>query len=114
MASGTILALFGFALLILAPIVGRVMQSAVSRRRETLADFSGVEITRYPPGLISALEKLRDDYDGGRTPRRTRHRPPLDRAAAWPDEGRGPSRRLNRLFDTHPPLEERIAALREL
>ena len=38
------------------------MQAAVSRRRETLADVSGVELTRYPPGLISALEKLRDDY----------------------------------------------------
>ena len=54
--------MFGFALLILSPLIGRAMQAAVSRRRETLADVSGVELTRYPPGLISALEKLRDDY----------------------------------------------------
>ena len=55
------LAVLGFALLILAPLIGQLMQFAVSRRRETLADVSGVEMTRYPPGLISALEKLRDD-----------------------------------------------------
>ena len=54
-----ILAVLGFALLILAPLIGQLMQFAVSRRRETLADVSGVEMTRYPPGLISALEKLR-------------------------------------------------------
>ena len=66
---------------ILSPLIGRAMQAAVSRRRETLADVSGVELTRYPPGLISALEKLRDDYTvvGLDVPR---HRPPLDRAAA--------------------------------
>ena len=57
-----IFAFIGFALLILSPLIGRAMQAAVSRRRETLADVSGVELTRYPPGLISALEKLRDDY----------------------------------------------------
>jgi heat shock protein HtpX len=48
-------------LLVLAPIVAKIMQLAVSRRRESLADFSGVELTRYPPGMVSALEKLRDD-----------------------------------------------------
>ena len=56
-----ILAIVGFALLILSPLIAKVMQLAISRRRESLADFSGVEMTRYPPGLISALEKLQDD-----------------------------------------------------
>ena len=46
----------------LAPFVGYLMQMAMSRNREYLADASGVQLTRYPPGLISALEKLRDDH----------------------------------------------------
>jgi heat shock protein HtpX len=112
-----ILAIFGILLLVLAPIVGRIMQSAVSRRREALADVSGVSLTRYPPGLISALEKLRDDETIVHSASRaTAHlwieSPiPLEEAKS---RGRGDSSRLNRLFDTHPPLEERIAALREL
>ena len=86
----------------------------MSRRREALADVSGVQLTRYPPGLISALEKLQDDHDRRRTRRR---RPPRSsgsssRIARTEEEGR--MSRLNRLFDTHPPLEERIAALQEL
>jgi len=45
----------------LAPFAGYLMQFAMSRNREYLADSSGVQLTRYPPGLISALEKLRND-----------------------------------------------------
>ncbi|MFM7870828.1 MAG: M48 family metallopeptidase, partial [Actinomycetota bacterium] len=58
---GNPLALLGFVMLVLAPLVARVMQAAMSRRRETLADVSACQMTRYPPGLISALEKLRAD-----------------------------------------------------
>jgi heat shock protein HtpX len=108
-----ILAVFGFFLLILAPIIARLMQFAVSRRREALADMSGVEMTRYPPGLIAALEKLRDDHTVVHSQSRaTAHlwiEEPLPR-----DQEEGRLSRLNRLFQTHPPLEERIAALREL
>ncbi len=107
------LAFVGFLLLILAPILARVMQLAVSRRRESLADVSAVSLTRYPPGLISALEKLRDDttvtHSASRSTAHLWIEEPLPRTA---EEGR--LNRLNRLFDTHPPLEERIAALREL
>jgi heat shock protein HtpX len=110
---GVILALFGFALLILSPLIGRAMQAAVSRRRETLADVSGVELTRYPPGLISALEKLRDDYTVvGSTSHATAHLW-IEQPQAL-EEGEGRIARINRMFDTHPPLEERIALLREL
>jgi len=67
------------------------------RRRELLADVSGVALTRYPPGLISALEKLRDDtavvHSGSRA---TAH--------LWIESPNG----------IHPPLDERISALREL
>ncbi len=108
-----ILGLLGPVLLILAPLVARLMQFAVSRNRESLADVSGVALTRYPPGLISALEKLRDDrtvvHSASRATAHLWIESPLPRTSF---EGRGA--RLNRLFDTHPPLEERIAALKEL
>src|SRR5688500_14241243 len=48
-------------LLVLSPFIARAMKAAIGRRRESLADVTGVEITRYPPGLIAALEKLKDD-----------------------------------------------------
>ena len=95
------------------PFIGRAMQAAVSRRRESLADVSAVQMTRYPPGLISALEKLLADST-------VTHSASRATAHLWieqPMSGVGDEGRLaafNRLFDTHPPLEERIAALREL
>jgi heat shock protein HtpX len=111
--AGSILAIAGFALLILAPLIAQLMQFAVSRRRESLADISGVELTRYPPGLISALEKLRDDQTVVHAhSRATAHLWIEQPMPTSPDQGK--LSRLNRLFDTHPPLEERIAALREL
>jgi heat shock protein HtpX len=110
---GNPLAIVGLVLLIFAPLIGRVMQAAVSRRRETLADVSACQLTRYPPGLISALEKLRDDTT-------VTHSATTATAHMWieqPMSGVGDSGKFgswNRLFDTHPPLEERIALLREL
>jgi heat shock protein HtpX len=85
----------------------------VSRKRETLADVSGVELTRYPPGLIAALEKLKDDYTVvGSTSHATAHLW-IEQPQAV-EEGEGRIARINRMFNTHPPLEERIALLREL
>jgi heat shock protein HtpX len=108
-----ILAIAGFALLILAPIIAQVMRFAVSRRRETLADVSGIEMTRYPPGLISALEKLRDDSTVvASTSKATAHLWIEEPAAQNQVEGR--MSRVNRWFATHPPIEERIALLREM
>ena len=108
-----ILAIVGILLLVLAPIIARLMQFAVSRRREALADVSGVALTRYPPGLISALEKLKADKTVvASSSTATAHlwiESPLARTT---EEGR--MSRINRLFDTHPPLDERIAALKEL
>ncbi|MGZ4738508.1 MAG: M48 family metalloprotease [Ilumatobacteraceae bacterium] len=110
---GNPLALVGLVLLIFAPIIGKLMQAAVSRRRETLADVSACQMTRYPPGLISALEKLRDDTT-------VTHSATTATAHMWieqPLSGVGDAGKfgaLNRMFDTHPPLEERIALLREL
>lgn len=111
--SNPLMAVLAVVVLIMAPLVARAMQMTIGRKRESLADVSGVEMTRYPPGLISALEKLRDDRtvvaSGSRATAHLWIESPLDR-----DQGQNRFGRLNRLFDTHPPLEQRIAALREL
>ena len=93
---------------ILAPIAATLIQLAVSRKREYLADASGALLTRYPEGLASALEKIRIDQA------------PLPRASnatahlylANPFRGREGSSWFTRLFMTHPPLEDRIRILR--
>jgi len=107
------LAGLGFVLLLFGPLVAKLMQATISRRREALADVSGVALTRYPPGLISALEKLRDDSTVVHSSSRaTAHLWVESPLARTPEEGRLSG--LNRMFDTHPPLEERIQALKEL
>ncbi|MGI9645456.1 MAG: M48 family metalloprotease [Ilumatobacteraceae bacterium] len=107
------LAFVGFALLILAPIIGRAMQATISRRRETLADVSACQLTRYPPGLISALEKLRDDVTVTHSATTATAHLWIEQPMAGVGDG-GHLRRPHKMFDTHPPLEERIALLREL
>jgi heat shock protein HtpX len=108
-----ILSIAGFVLLALSPVIAQVMRLAVGRKRETLADVSGVEMTRYPPGLISALEKLRDDSTVVHaTSHATSHLWIEEPAAQTPDEGK--ISWVNRLFATHPPIDERIALLREM
>jgi heat shock protein HtpX len=103
----------GIVLLIVAPIIAKIMQATISRSRETLADVSACQLTRYPPGLISALEKLKDDTT-------VTHSASTATAHLWieqPMSGVGDDGKLggiHRLFDTHPPLDERIALLREL
>jgi heat shock protein HtpX len=111
--SGNPLAFVGFALLILAPLLARVMQAAVSRRRETLADVSACQLTRYPPGLISALEKLKADSTVTHSATRATAHLWIEQPMPGVQEG-GRLGGINRMFDTHPPLEERIALLREL
>lgn len=110
---GAIMVVLGVVLLALAPIAAQGMRYAISRRRELLADVSAVQLTRYPPGLIAALEKLRDDttivHSGSAA---TAHLWIESPVARVDDEGR--MAWLGRMFDTHPPLEERIEALREL
>jgi heat shock protein HtpX len=110
---GNPLAIVGFLLLILAPLIAKAMQAAISRQRETLADVSACQMTRYPPGLISALEKLQADST-------VTHSASTATAHLWieqPMSGVGDGGRLgglHRWFNTHPPLDERIALLREL
>ncbi len=98
----------GVVFTLIAFIVGPLMQLALSRQRESLADVSGVELTRNPTGLISALQKIAQN---DRPPERFNHA-----VAAMmidnPEEHHGSF--FNRLFDTHPPIAERIAALQRI
>jgi heat shock protein HtpX len=109
---GAIIAIASLAVLMLAPFAGYLMQMAMSRNREYLADASGVNLTRYPPGLISALEKLRDDHA-------VVHHATKATAQMWIEQPletdkKKPGSKFNNLFDTHPPLEDRIKRLQEM
>jgi heat shock protein HtpX len=95
----------GFLLAILAPILSRLVQMAVSRSREYLADASAAEMTRYPDGLADALEKLSKHNRGDmKVSESVSHMFISD-----------PNRTaLDALYSTHPPIEERIKRLREM
>ena len=98
----------GLIFTLIAFIVGPLMQLALSRQRESLADVSGVELTRNPTGLIDALQKIAQNDT---PPQRFNHA-----VAAMmidnPEEHHGSF--FSRLFDTHPPIAERIAALQRI
>lgn len=106
---GVVIALVAMVLLVLAPLAAMLMQFALSRKRELLADARGVSLTRYPPGLASALRKLQANtavvHSATRATAQLWIESPLDREPGH----RGA--KLNSLFDTHPPLAERIAIL---
>jgi heat shock protein HtpX len=102
----------GLVLLVLAPIIGQIVRLAVSRQREFLADAQGALLTRYPPGLASALRKI------GAASGIPMHSANNATAHLWLNqpsrvqgEGMGP---LEKLFSTHPPIEERIRLLEEM
>jgi heat shock protein HtpX len=109
---GAVFIILALALLVLAPVAAQLMQFSMSRKRELLADATGVQLTRYPPGLTSALKKLRDDtavvHSASRATAQLWIESPLDREkehkGSW----------LNRAFDTHPPLDERIRVLESM
>jgi heat shock protein HtpX len=102
----------GLVLLVLAPIIGKIVQLAVSRQREYLADAQGAMLTRYPPGLASALRKIQAN---SAIPMRSANNATahlwLNQPSRVPGEGIG---RLEKLFATHPPIEERIRRLEEM
>lgn len=107
---GQILMIAGIIFLILSPIIGQLIQLAISRQREYLADASGALLTRYPEGLARALEKIQ--HSGV----------PVTRASTatahlWIADPSGTAKsslrsKLSGLFSTHPPVEERIKRLR--
>ena len=102
-----VLMIIGIVLIILSPIVAQLIQLAVSRQREYLADASGALLTRYPEGLASALEKIeRDNLPTKNASAATAH-------LYITNPFRG-GRMFANLFSTHPPLEDRIKRLREM
>ncbi len=107
-----VLMLIGLICLILAPIFGQLMQLALSRRREYLADASAIEITRNPDGLISALQKLDADTNQLRTANNsTAHMYIVNPFKSNLKNGK---RRKTNLLSTHPSIEDRIEAIRNL
>ncbi|HRY31099.1 MAG TPA: M48 family metallopeptidase [Candidatus Paceibacterota bacterium] len=120
--AGAVILLIGIVLAILSPIVATIIQLAISRKREYLADATGALITRYPDGLASALEKISSYGAGLQTQNRaTAHLfiasplgGDLDKNGI-PDYKEGKKAGLmNKIFSTHPPVEERVVALRGL
>jgi heat shock protein HtpX len=106
--AGAILAVLGILAAILAPIAATLIQLAISRKREFLADASGALLTRYPEGLASALEKISQDI----TPMRVASTATSHLFIGNPFKGKQKQSWFVRLFSTHPPVEERIKALR--
>lgn len=106
---GMVFILIGVLLALLSPFIAELIKLAVSRRREFLADSNGALLTRYPKGLASALKKIRDDKD-----------PLVDSAnkATAHLYIENPLRnfkgRINSMFSTHPPIDERIKLLNEM
>lgn len=105
-----ILMLAGIILAVLAPIIATLIRFAISRKREFLADADGALLTRYPDGLARALEKISADPNQISTANHaTAHL-----YIANPFKNRGGAGFLTKLFMTHPPVEERLKALRGL
>jgi heat shock protein HtpX len=107
-ALGIILIVVAIVMAILAPIAAAAINLAISRKREYLADASGALLCRNPGALASALEKIRDDKqplkEANKATAQLYFSNPLHDHKSF----------LNDLFDTHPPIDERIKLLREM
>ena len=101
----------GIVLLILAPLAGQLIKLSVSRNREYLADAQGVLLTRYPPGLISALQKISTAPHAMRAANNATAHLWLDQPSRVPGQD---TSTMERLFSTHPPIQERIKRLQEM
>jgi len=105
---GAIIMIIALVFAILAPIFAKLLQLAVSRQREYLADATAAKLTRYPEGLASALEKIAGDREVLEVANRaTQHLYIVNPIKPF-------EKRTKSLFSTHPPLEERIARLRSM
>ncbi|MFA6028069.1 MAG: M48 family metallopeptidase [Patescibacteria group bacterium] len=106
--AGIILLLIGIVLAILSPVAAKLIQLAISRKREFMADASGVLLTRYPEGLAKALEKInQQDLPLMRANKATAHlyiSNPFAHKKGF----------FSKMFSTHPPIEERVKALRSI
>jgi len=108
--AGALMAVLGILAAILAPIAATMIQLAISRKREFLADASGALLTRYPEGLALALEKIAVDN----TPMQTANTATSHLYISSPFKGKQAVSWFTKLFMTHPPIQERIKALRDM
>ena len=102
--------LIGLIFLILAPILGKLMQMAMSRRREFLADTTAIEFTRNPDGLISALRKLDNDPNELLVASKATE----NMYIVNPFKKNLNKKRKASLFSTHPSIDDRIKALQNI
>ncbi len=106
--AGAIMLVVALLFAIFAPLFAKLLQLAVSRQREYLADASAVKLTRYPEGLASALEKIAGDKEVLEVANRaTQHLYIVNPIKPFEKRAKG-------LFSTHPPLEERVSRIREM
>ncbi len=105
---GVILIVVGLVLAILSPIIAQLIRLAISRKREYLADASGAMLTRFPEGLANALLKISEDKE----PLEVANKATSPLYIATPFNLR--KRRGSYLWETHPPIKERVAKLREM
>lgn len=105
-----VLVLVGLALAVLSPFIATIIQLAVSRKREFLADASAALLTRYPAGLASALRKISADPE----PLEAANKATAHLYIVNPLKNLKGGGGMNKLFSTHPPIEERIAALEKM
>ena len=107
-----ILLIVAIVMAILAPLAASLIQLAISRKREFLADASGALLTRYPEGLASALEKISKDHEPLEVANKaTAH---LYIESPFKDKNEGSRGWMAGLFETHPPVQERIKRLRAM
>lgn len=111
-SAGGLIVILGIIFAILSPIIGRLIQLAISRRREFMADAGSVEVTRQPSGLISALEKISENSEALEVANKaTAHlyicnplKEKKQKGVSW----------FANLFNTHPPISDRIKALKTM
>jgi heat shock protein HtpX len=101
----------GLALAVLAPFFAQIIKMTMSRRREYLADAEGAMLTRYPPGLASALRKVAGDHTPMLTANNATAHLWLNQPSRTPGEE---NHWWDNLFSTHPPIEDRIRRLEEM
>lgn len=111
-SAGMIILVIGFIFALLSPIIGKLIQLAVSRRREFMADAGSVEITRQPSGLINALKKLSNDHEPLEAANKaTAH---LYIVNPFKDKIKDKRNMFSGIFNTHPPIEDRITELEKM
>ena len=105
---GLLILILGLVAAILAPLAASLIRLSISRKREFLADASGALLTRYPEGLARALEKISSDE----TQMKVANNSTAHLFIASPFRGKQTKSWFTKIFMTHPPVKERVRALR--